>query len=54
MKEMDQSSYHQQGKKAWEAPRLDVLDIRNTEHGGLDWQFIWDGDFWKREVLSPS
>jgi len=39
-------------KRVWECPRMEVLDISETMNGGKGiWQYVWDGEFWKLELL---
>ncbi|WP_166245255.1 hypothetical protein [Paenibacillus turpanensis] len=40
-------------KKAWCEPELQVLDMRETNEstGGGYWQFIQEGEFWKRTFV---
>ncbi|MCL6659426.1 hypothetical protein PAEN_05215 [Paenibacillus amylolyticus] len=31
---------------------MEVLDISETMNGGQGiWQYVWDGEFWKLELL---
>ncbi|MBO7746808.1 hypothetical protein I8J29_21565 [Paenibacillus sp. MWE-103] len=41
----------QDGKKAWTTPSLIVLSVKETKASGDKWQFVQDGDFWKRTPL---
>jgi hypothetical protein len=38
-------------KKTWTAPDLIILDVKSTMATGNNWQFLQEGDFWKRELL---
>jgi hypothetical protein len=38
-------------KKTWTVPELVMLDIRDTMASDELWQFVREGDFWKRELL---
>lgn len=40
-------------KHVWEVPRMEVLDVSETMNNGSNgiWQYVWDGEFWKLEML---
>ncbi|WP_179282916.1 MULTISPECIES: hypothetical protein [Paenibacillus] len=39
-------------KLVWKTPQMEVLDIGETMNGGKGiWQYVWDGEFWKIEML---
>ncbi|MCI3927130.1 hypothetical protein MO973_43855 [Paenibacillus sp. TRM 82003] len=43
----------QTGKKEWVRPTLEILQVKATAaEGEQRWQFVWDGDFWKRETFA--
>ncbi|MGO4729896.1 paeninodin family lasso peptide [Paenibacillus sp. 2KB_22] len=51
MKELQNTS-NNTVKRVWECPRMEVLDISETMNGGQGiWQYVWDGEFWKLELL---
>ncbi|GAB1155536.1 hypothetical protein YWY31_15610 [Paenibacillus illinoisensis] len=48
-----QPSMENRIKRTWKTPQLEVLDISETMNGGEGiWQYVWDGDFWKLELLT--
>ncbi|MDQ0657160.1 paeninodin family lasso peptide [Paenibacillus sp. W2I17] len=51
MKELHNAS-NNTVKQVWECPRMEVLDISETMNGGQGiWQYVWDGEFWKLELM---
>ncbi|MBB3113884.1 hypothetical protein FHS18_005999 [Paenibacillus phyllosphaerae] len=45
------------GKKAWTAPKLEVLNVKETEHGsggGGFWEFVLSGDCWTRSYVEQG
>lgn len=42
-------------KKTWVRPSLEALHVKATAADGHEtWQFVWDGDFWKRELFAAT
>jgi len=41
-------------KKTWSAPHLIMLDVKSTMASKGTWEFVHEGDFWKRELLLES
>ncbi|MCI3927127.1 hypothetical protein MO973_43840 [Paenibacillus sp. TRM 82003] len=40
-------------KKTWVPPTLEVLSVdRTNATGDKVWEFVWDGDFWKRQEMT--
>lgn len=47
-----QTGMENREKRIWETPELEVLDVSDTMNGGEGiWQYVWDGEFWKLELL---
>ncbi|MBN2982581.1 MULTISPECIES: hypothetical protein [Cohnella] len=40
-------------KKEWVEPALEVLSVKFTEADHF-WEFVWDGDFYKRQLVMSS
>jgi hypothetical protein len=49
--ECSQQLHASEKKKTWTTPDLIILDVKSTMATGDIWQFVQDGDFWKRELL---
>lgn len=42
-----------QVKRCWQTPKMDVLEVQHTLSGGGGiWHYVWDGEFWKLELLT--